>query len=91
MKTFKYHGLTFRPVGKTTLDFFGISKRIESDRDLGLSVYKWHKGEKYNYDEFYKASGDSCSDLFMCVDNGNVYIPGKNELFKYNTQKCDKK
>lgn len=46
MKTFKYHGLTFRPVGKTTLDFFGISKRIESDRDLGISVYKWHKGEK---------------------------------------------
>ena len=82
-KEFKYNGYTFRPLGKTGLSFSQLSKRISRDKDLGMSTYEWSKGEKYNYDKFYEASGDSQSDLFLCLENGNVYIPANNELFLF--------
>jgi hypothetical protein len=82
-KDFEYNGYTFRPIGKKNMYFEEACRRISSDRDLGISTYSWSKGEKYNYDEFYKASGNSQSDLFLCLENGKVYIPGNNELFLF--------
>lgn len=82
-KGFKYNGYTFRPLGKTNLTFGQTGKRISQDRELGMSTYEWSKGEKYNYDKFYEASGNSQADLFLCLENGNVYIPSNNELFLF--------
>lgn len=82
-KDIKYNGYTFRPLGKKDVSFEAACRRISSDRELGISTYSWSKGEKYNYDKFYEASGNSYSDLFLCLENGNVYIPGNNELFLY--------
>lgn len=86
MKTkFKYKGYTFKPLAQKVdnLSFAEISKRIKSDRDLGFSRYKWGQVE-YNYNDFYKASGDSKADLFLCIENGNTYLPGERELFLFN-------
>lgn len=77
-KEFKYNGYTFRPIGK-----MGVSFRLRRDKELGISAYEWSKGEKYDYDKFYEASGNSRSDLFLCIENGNVYIPCINELFLF--------
>jgi hypothetical protein len=82
-KDFEYNGYTFRPLGEVGLSFSQIGKRISSDRDLGMSRYAWSKGEKYNYDKFYEASGNSQADLFLFLENGNVYIPANNELFLF--------
>ena len=85
-KEFEYNGYTFRPLGKKEMTFEEACRRIESDRDLGISAYEWRKGDKNNYDEFYMASGNSKSDLFLCLGNGKVYIPGNNELFLFNSK-----
>ena len=74
-KDFKYNGYTFRPLGDKNMSFEAACRRISSDRELGMSTYEWSKGEKYNYEAFYKASGNSQSDLFLCLENGKVYIP----------------
>lgn len=82
-KDFEYNGYTFRPLGDKNMSFEAACRRISSDRELGMSTYEWSKGEKYNYEAFYKASGNSLSDLFLCLENGKVYIPGNNELFLF--------
>lgn len=41
----------------------------------------------YRYDEFYKASGDSEADIFLCAENGKQYIPCENELQEYRPSK----
>lgn len=57
-------------------------RNMKSDRTLGLSTYEWQKAD-YSYEKFYAASGGSDCDLFRCVENGNLYVPGENELFLY--------
>lgn len=81
-KRFRYHGILFEDLGLSVsnLSFSQKSKRISQDRELGMSKYEWGK-YPYDYEAFYKAANDSQSDLFLCVENGNVYIPGNNELF----------
>ena len=37
----------------------------------------------YSYEEFYNAANSSSADIFKCVENGRLYIPGENELFEY--------
>ena len=82
--SFEFRGYHFTAVGKlpTGYDINEISKVIASDRELGMSSYDWAK-HTYSHYSFYLASGDSQADLFRCLENGKVYLPGDNELFCY--------
>ena len=91
-KTFEYGGYHFtpvRPFRKDEGDFFAISKRIETDPQLGFSAYPEHRKFQYGYEAFYKAATDKTCDIFRCEENGQIYVPGTNEFFIYHepTQK----
>ncbi len=58
---------------------------MASDFSLGISAYNWKKNDAvYSIDTFYAASGGSIADIFKCLENGKLYVPGENELFRYN-------
>ena len=82
--SFEFRGYHFTAAGKLPkgYDINEISKVISSDRELGMSSYDWAK-HTYSHYSFYLASGDSQADLFRCLENGKVYLPGDNELFCY--------
>jgi hypothetical protein len=73
---FTYKGKKFIPaVLRVHGDFFSITRNceyilLERDRD------------GYSWADFYKAAG--CDyDLFKCLDDGRIYIPCENYLFRY--------
>ena len=37
----------------------------------------------WSYEAFYSACGNITCDVFKCLDNGKLYMPGSNELFLY--------
>ena len=78
-KVYEYKGKHFVPVKKLEK---GDAINLWSDKELGLSKYEWKK-EEYSYEEFYKAMENSEADIFLCKENGILYIPGENELFGY--------
>jgi hypothetical protein len=60
-------------------------RNMMSDFSLGISSYDWNKTDAaYSTDAFYAASGDCTADIFKCIENGKLYVPGENELFRYN-------
>lgn len=86
-KTFGYGGYHFTPVRqfrKDEGDFFAISRRIETDPQLGFSIYPERRKFQYKYEAFYKAATDKTCDIFRCEENGKIYVPGTNELFIYH-------
>lgn len=86
-KTFGYGGYHFTPVRqfrKDEGDFFAISRRIETDPQLGFSTYPERRKFQYKYEAFYKAATDKTCDIFRCEENGKIYVPGTNELFIYH-------
>jgi len=86
-KTFEYGGHHFTPVRqfqKKEGDFFALSKRIESDPELGFSEYEQRQKFPYHYKEFYAASTDRTCDIFRCEENGRLYVPASRELFIYH-------
>ena len=83
---FEYSGKHFKPYRKFTKRDGDFRKQLcnaINDRELGISKYEWQKSD-YDYTEFYTASGNSDFDIFRCIENGKLYVPGQNELFKYN-------
>ena len=84
---FKYLGYNFIPVEKLTddqIELGNINEHIQSDIELGFSTYDWWENKKdYSYEGFYDASGNADYDIFKCLENGKLYIPGENELFEY--------
>jgi hypothetical protein len=62
-------------------------RNMSSDFELGLRNYaagEYGAGEKWSYKDFYTAAANSEADIFRCVENGKLYVPGENELFRYN-------
>ena len=57
-------------------------RNMNTDNTLAIRNYGSGKAP-WSYDDFYAASGDSDADIFMCVENGKLYVPGANELFRY--------
>lgn len=57
-------------------------RNMRSDFGMGLSKYDWQKAE-YSHCSFYAAAGHSTCDIFRCVENEKLYVPGENELFQY--------
>ena len=76
---FEYLGYHFKPSRKITKD---DKRRLITDKELGFTKYDWNSKAPYEYEDFYKASGDSMADVFLCRENGRLYIPCLNELFR---------
>ena len=84
-ETFEYGGYHFTPYRKfreSEGDFFDVSHRMCSDRELAICTYDWRKAD-YSYEGFYEASTDKSCDIFRCEENGKLYVPCLNELFEY--------
>lgn len=87
---FEYNGYHFIPERKLTVrenNFRVISSRIYTERTLGMATYDfdWVK-IPWNYEKFYEASTDKEADLFRCVENNLLYLPGENELFGWKEE-----
>lgn len=80
-KSFKYGGYTFVPLGQFT--DAGFKKDAPIDTIMN-DLYYINRGcvadghEKYNYDDFYKAAkaaGCGDSDIFLCKETAEMYVP----------------
>lgn len=78
---FEYLGYHFKPYRKLKKD---DRKRLATDKELGFTRYEWNSKVPYDYEAFYKASGDSEADVFLCRENSKLYVPCLNELFWIN-------
>lgn len=83
-KSFEYNGYHFEPTGilpagRTLKE---ISNETISNNALGMSAYEGAT-HPYSYEAFYNAANSSSADIFKCVENGRLYIPGENEIFEY--------
>jgi len=77
-------------IGKTDAAY--AMRNMSSDRGLGLSQYDWKRdGTDYSHKGFYAASGNSDVDIFMCLENGKLYVPHEKELFHYKEPQQKKK
>lgn len=84
---FSYGGFHFIPVRqfeKDEGDFFALSKRLAIDPALGLSAYEERQKYPYAHKDFYAATADKTCDIFRCLENGKLYVPGERELFIYH-------
>lgn len=85
---FEYNGYHFEPVRKLKesekKDICTFSKHIRSDRELGICDYNFNwKKHDYSWKGFYSASNDSQLDIFLCKENGKLYVPCEHELFQF--------
>lgn len=83
-EVFEYEGLHFMPAFciSENWDLKEYCRHIRSDISLGVSKYDWGK-KMWDYNIFYEAAGSRLYDVFKCVENSMLYIPGENELFQY--------
>ena len=82
LENFEYKGFHYVPLRK-----FDMEEKKMSLRDISKYLVS-SKGSEvgnadYGFNDFYKASGDSIADIFLCVENGKQYIPCENELMEY--------
>lgn len=86
-KTFEYGGKRFCPFRRLTSEESSVYYAMRhSARDDGLGMLnKEYPNSKYpyNHSEFYEKSGVKNCDLFVCLDNGKLYLPCDNELFEW--------
>jgi len=89
-KVFRYGGYPFVPHrkfhrGKSEKDFFAVNQKLRTDWWLGMFSNQNRVGYKvtYNYDDFYAAATDKECDIFRCIENDCLYVPGANELFGF--------
>ena len=89
--SFEYGGFHFLPVRKLNKnensDIRTLTRSIATDVNLGFfrqdDILGRNQKYPYSYEEFYEASGNSKADIFKCIENNKLYIPGENELFLY--------
>lgn len=81
---FAYGGFHFEPVGVLgeDSDFNTVVRHTISNNALGMSVYA-NARRPYSHAAFYAAAGGIKADVFRCLENGKLYLPGSNELFEY--------
>lgn len=83
-QVFEYEGYHFIPVGTFPkgMDFRAITAKLVTIREMGFSKYEWSK-HPWSHEKFYEASNASGADVFRCVETGQIFMPGENELFGY--------
>jgi uncharacterized protein (UPF0297 family) len=77
-----YHFKPYRQFEKCDGDFNAQMRRISSERNMGIANYEWGKMD-YSHAKFYEIA-KSDADIFTCLENGKLYVPCENELFRYN-------
>lgn len=83
LKSFTYGGYKFVPCGQFT--DYGFKKDATMSEIAGCLFFT-NRGcvadghEKYDYKEFYKASGDCVADVFFCPQTQERYVPCENYL-----------
>lgn len=89
-KVFIYGGHKFIPLRTMSReDIQSMPKSLIAKADLRLWDEEYSLlpdyGEPdyvYDYDNFYKAAHSRC-DIFKCIDDKSLYIPGEHELFRF--------
>lgn len=86
-KAFAFGGFHFVPA--FTFAELGIADNLHSlskslSRDPVTGLNNYGASDNWNYDEFYKKSGDSDKDIFRCVETGRFYVPAGHELFLFS-------
>ena len=80
---FEYNGRHFVPVGKMTEDYDDAIKHTRSNYDRERNAYLFD-GKPWEYQwSTFSAAAKTKADVFRCIENGKIYIPGENELFEY--------
>ena len=82
-KAFIYGGYTFTPDGSFKDHGINPGKREIYEISRALHYISMGKAAKvadgdelFDYDEFYKAAGNYCTDdIFICKENGERYVP----------------
>ena len=83
-KEFQYGGYTFEPRGQ--FKDYGIKPGKNEFRDICSKLNNSNFGcvadgdEPFDYDEFYKAAGGCDDDVFLCKENGILYVPCAKSL-----------
>lgn len=83
-KTFIYGGYTFEPKGQ--FKDHGIKPGKNEFRNICSKLNNSNFGyvadgdEPFDYDEFYKAAGGCDDDVFLCKENGILYVPCAKSL-----------
>ena len=78
-KTFTYGGFTFEPKGQ--FKDYGIKPGKNEMRNICCKLNNSGFGlvadgdEPFDYDEFYNAAGKCEDDVFLCQENGILYVP----------------
>lgn len=78
-KTFTYGGFTFEPKGQ--FKDYGIKPDKNEMRNICCKLNNSGFGlvadgdEPFIYDDFYKAAGGCDDDVFLCKENGILYVP----------------
>jgi hypothetical protein len=95
--TFYYCGYHFTPVRKFRKG--EIKRRLANDsrpwKIDAKHAMRNMKSEKdmdfpsYSHWEFYDASGNSQMDIFKCDENGKLYVPCENQLYRYDVSQAD--
>ena len=86
---FEYGGYRFIPYRNFTTeekydDAKEISRRVRSDPEMGLCASGGKESKcDYSNDSFYEKSPLKECDVFICLENGKLYVPARNELFEY--------
>ena len=81
---FAYGGYHFEPFGVLGENFDAniTLQHTVSNNELGISAYTGAKCP-YTHESFYAAARKTPADVFRCLENGKLYLPGSNELFEY--------
>lgn len=86
-KVFNYEGHHFCPyrsfsAAEKTMEY--AIRHCGTDLEMGLiQSEKPHSKTPYSHDKFYKAANADKCDLFVCRDNGRLYVPAENEMFTW--------
>ncbi len=84
---FEYCGFRFIPYRRLTENeksFNYAMRNLASDMELGIMNYDRPEAKHpYDHAEIYKLSKEKDCDLFLCLDNGKLYIPCENELMRW--------
>lgn len=84
---FDYGGIQFCPYRRLTNEEATLQyamRHAASDFELGLRRADYpHSKYPYNHKDFYNKTRAKKCDLFVCVQNGKLYLPCENELFEW--------
>ena len=64
------------------MDMYYAMRNMETDFTLNLHNTGSMDG-KWSYDDFYVASDKSEADIFICIENDDLYVPATNKLYRY--------